>query len=165
MASLVPCAVQAVGPCMICYNNKSAPYCETLKLTTFIYFYGETMKWFFLALSRYAVFSGRSQRAEFGYFVVMAALIELALFMVDQSMAWTYSNGDWGLLSSVASVVFFIPSITVATRRLHDIGKSGWWQLLVFTGVGILVLIYWFALNGHAGANAYGPNPKEVGHF
>jgi len=62
-------------------------------------------------------------------------------------------------------VVFFIPSITVATRRLHDIGKSGWWQLLVFTGVGILVLIYWFALNGHAGANAYGPNPKEVGHF
>jgi uncharacterized membrane protein YhaH (DUF805 family) len=119
----------------------------------------------FLALSRYAVFSGRSQRAEFGYFVVMAALIELALFMVDQSMAWTYSNGDWGLLSSVASVVFFIPSITVATRRLHDIGKSGWWQLLVFTGVGILVLIYWFALNGHAGANAYGPNPKEVGHF
>jgi uncharacterized membrane protein YhaH (DUF805 family) len=71
-----------------------------------------------------------------------------------------------GLLTGLAGLVFLLPSISVATRRLHDIGKSGWWQLLAFVPVlGILVLIYWLALNGHAGANAYGPNPKEVGHF
>jgi uncharacterized membrane protein YhaH (DUF805 family) len=151
---------------MICYNNKSAPHFETLKLTTFIYFYGETMKWFFLALSRYAVFSGRSQRSEFWYFVLFEILIEWALFMVDHAMGWTQSFGGMGLLTGLAGLVFLLPSISVATRRLHDIGKSGWWQLLAFVPVlGILVLIYWLALNGHAGANAYGPNPKEVGHF
>lgn len=123
------------------------------------------MKWFFLALSRYSVFSGRSRRAEFWSFVVWAALIELVLFMVDQAMGWSYSGGDLGLLSSVASLLFLLPSITVATRRLHDIGKSGWWQLLAFTGLGILVLIYWFAMNGQLVANLYGANPKEIENY
>ena len=123
------------------------------------------MKWFTFALGRYAEFAGRSQRAEFWYFVLFEILIEWALFMVDQAMGWTHAFSGQGLLSTLAGLVFLLPSISVGTRRLHDIGKSGWWQLLALTGVGIVVLIYWFALSGQLGANAYGPNPKETRHF
>jgi len=120
------------------------------------------MKWFSLALSRYAVFSGRSQRAEFWYFLAVATVIQLGLFVVDISLGWVDVGNNFGWLSSVAGLILLLPSITVTTRRLHDIGKSGWWQLLALTGVGVLVLIYWCALNGQGGANSYGANPKEV---
>lgn len=121
------------------------------------------MKWFSLALSRYAAFSGRSQRAEFWFYVLLSAVIELALLAVDTSLGWVSANGDFGLLSSVATLFFLIPAVSVATRRLHDIGKSGWWQLLVLIPLlGILMLIYWWTQDGQAGTNLYGPNPKET---
>ncbi len=122
------------------------------------------MRFFSLALRRYAVFSGRAQRAEFWYFVLYAVLIELVLFGVDKSMGWVDSSGEYGFLSmSVAGVLLLVPSISVATRRLHDIGKSGWWQLITLIPVlGILVLMYWCALDGQEGSNAYGDNPKAA---
>ncbi len=121
------------------------------------------MSWFSLALRRYAAFSGRSQRAEFWYFVLFAVAIELGLFMLDKAMAWTYSDGDLGYLSSVASMVLLLPSLSVSARRLHDIGKSGWWQLLAFVPVvGLLVLIYAWSVKGQGGSNPYGTNPLEI---
>ena len=38
-----------------------------------------------------------------------------------------------------------IPSFAIGARRLHEIGKSGWWQLLTLTGVGIIILIIWWS--------------------
>jgi hypothetical protein len=51
--------------------------------------------------------------------------------------------GD-GSIVSFANLILILPSIAVATRRLHDVGRSGWWQLLAITLIGILVLIYWY---------------------
>jgi uncharacterized membrane protein YhaH (DUF805 family) len=165
----MPRAAQAGGavwPCGVCYKNHRVQHFIISKINYICLFFGEMMKWFSLALRRYAELSGRSQRAEFWYFVLFEILIEGALFMVDQAMGWTQTSSGLGLLSSLAGLVFLWPSITVATRRLHDIGKSGWWQLLAFIPVlGVLVLIYWFALKGQGGANSYGPNPQEIGHF
>lgn len=54
-----------------------------------------------------------------------------------------------------------IPTITTSTRRLHDIGRSGWWQLLGFIPlIGIIVLIIFFVTDSDSGDNAYGANPK-----
>jgi uncharacterized membrane protein YhaH (DUF805 family) len=51
----------------------------------------------------------------------------------------------------------------VAARRLHDIGKSGWWQLLAFIPlIGWLVLLYWYVQPTHAGSNPYGDEPKDA---
>jgi uncharacterized membrane protein YhaH (DUF805 family) len=51
--------------------------------------------------------------------------------------------GD-GSIVSFANIILILPSISVACRRLHDVGRSGWWQLLAISLIGILVLIFWY---------------------
>lgn len=62
-------------------------------------------------------------------------------------------------LQSAFGLITMLPSLAINTRRLHDIGRSGWWQLIAFTIVGIPVLIYWFCKESQPGPNAYGSNP------
>jgi len=87
------------------------------------------------------------------------------------------------ILDTILTVVLFLPGIAVGVRRLHDIGKSGWWLLLLVTIIavslalhwvfdwslpilfavaGIIVMIYWYVQPGTVGANKYGPNPLET---
>ena len=71
-------------------------------------------------------------------------------------------GGILSILSVIWSLAIFLPSLAVCIRRLHDIGKSGWWYLLAFIPlVGAIILIIWFCKDSEPGANAYGPNPKE----
>lgn len=83
-------------------------------------------------LKQYAGFSGRATRSEFWWFFLFQILVSIAASFL----------GD--IVSALVSLGLLLPSIAVAARRLHDIGKSGWWQLLAFTGIGILVLIYFW---------------------
>jgi uncharacterized membrane protein YhaH (DUF805 family) len=52
-----------------------------------------------------------------------------------------------------------LPGIAVSVRRLHDRDYSGWWFLIVLTGIGAIVLLVWFCMRGTAGANRFGPDP------
>ena len=54
--------------------------------------------------------------------------------------------------------MIILPTVAVGVRRLHDIGKSGWWVLLPFTIIGIFVIIYW-AAQISVDDNEYGKNP------
>lgn len=66
------------------------------------------------------------------------------------------------LISSLFSLAIIIPSIAVGVRRMHDIGKSGWFLLLgLIPLIGWIILIYFYAKEGDAGPNQYGPNPKS----
>ena len=60
------------------------------------------------------------------------------------------------------SLATFVPVIALANRRLHDIGKSSWFQLLALSLIGIIPLIFWFCRVGTAGANSFGDNPLGV---
>ena len=71
------------------------------------------------------------------------------------------SQSGHGVISFIYSLVVFIPSLAVGSRRLHDIGKSGWWQLLILTIVGIILLIIWYAIDSKED-NIYGKNPKGI---
>lgn len=83
-------------------------------------------------LGQYAGFSGRAVRSEFWWFFLFQIIVMvIASFLGD-------------VVSGIVSIALLLPAFAVGARRLHDIGRSGWWQLLTLTGIGVLVLIYWW---------------------
>ena len=59
------------------------------------------------------------------------------------------------------TVAILIPNLAIAARRLHDVGKSGWWQLVSFTIIGIIPLFIWVIRAGDSETNKYGDNIEE----
>jgi len=121
------------------------------------------MNWFLLALKKYAEFSGRSQRSEYWFFILFYCLILIALVFVDTMTGLINAAYGIGLLSGVFGLAMLIPSISVAVRRLHDIGRTGWWILIGLVPlIGFIVLLIFYVQDSQPGTNAYGPNPKEA---
>ncbi|OBW93777.1 membrane protein [Gallibacterium genomosp. 3] len=120
------------------------------------------MNWYLLTIKKYAVFQGRARRKEFWMFVLFNILFSFILGVVD-ALIGTYNwQSDTGLLSSIYSLFVILPNLAVTTRRLHDINRSGWWQLLYFIPIiGWLVLLYFFVSKGNIGANRFGEDPKQ----
>jgi uncharacterized membrane protein YhaH (DUF805 family) len=94
---------------------------------------------------KYFDFDGRATRSEYWWFVLFGLIVN-AVGLMDPS----------GILYILASLALFIPSLSVAVRRLHDIDKSGWWMLLVLVPLISLILIYWFCKRGTPGSNRFG---------
>lgn len=102
-------------------------------------------------LSKYATFSGRATRSEFWWFYLFTVLLGWGATVVGAIMV------DGGaFLGNLISLIFLIPTFAAGSRRLHDIGRSGWWQLLVITLIGILLLIIWFAMDSEKSSNKFG---------
>ena len=121
------------------------------------------MQWFLKAMRQYADFFGRARRAEYWWFILMFLLGFCALAMVDGVTGSWNENTGMGLLSGIWSLVCVLPSLAVGARRLHDIGRSGWLQLInVVPLIGFIVLIVWYAKDGDSGPNRFGPDPKAV---
>ena len=95
-------------------------------------------------LSKYATFQGQASRSEFWWFFLFQILVSLAALMVSERFG------------NLVNLALLLPALAVGTRRLHDIGRSGWWQLLMLTGIGILVLLYWWVQPSRSG-NDYAP--------
>ncbi|MFN4360432.1 MAG: DUF805 domain-containing protein [Hylemonella sp.] len=121
------------------------------------------MNWFLLALRKYAVFSGRSRRSEYWYFTLFYLLILLLLYLLDHSLGTYNQKTEIGLFSGVYTLLTILPCVAVAARRLHDTGKSGWWQLIALIPyLGALVLIAFLIRDSAPGSNAHGPHPKAM---
>jgi uncharacterized membrane protein YhaH (DUF805 family) len=121
------------------------------------------MNYYKVALSKYAVFSGRSRRAEYWYFALFNLIISFVLSRLDRVLGLG-SGETAGLLSGLFVLALIIPGLAVAVRRLHDIGRSGWWIFLaIIPIIGGIILIIFMALDSQPGDNQYGPNPKGVG--
>ena len=104
---------------------------------------------------KYADFNGRALRSEYWYFVLFTYILQLVLGVVA-SAAPSLGNAILGLVM----LALIVPSLAVGARRLHDLNKSGWWQLLVFLPlIGIIVLIVFYCTEGNPGANRFGPAP------
>ncbi len=121
------------------------------------------MSWFVEALKKYAVFSGRSRRKEYWYFVLFVVIISIALSIIDSLLGTHHRESGAGLLSGLFSLAMLIPSIAVSVRRLHDIDRTGWWVLISLVPlVGWRVLLVFHVQDGTPGTNRYGPNPKST---
>ena len=103
-----------------------------------------------MTTAAYAQFEGRASRSEYWWFYLFTLL---ATAVADRLS---------GTVGNIASLVFFLPSLALAARRLHDVGRSGWWFLLVFTIIGIPVVLYWLVKDSDKGKNAYGEGPARA---
>lgn len=76
--------------------------------------------------------------------------------MIIDTMMLGYPAEETGPINLIFNVVVFLPGLAVGARRLHDIDRSGWWQLIYFTVIGIILLIVWFATIGSSKKNEHG---------
>ena len=119
------------------------------------------MGWYLEALKKYAVFSGRSRRKEYWYFVLFSLIVSLVLSAIDALLGTFSSSTNVGLLGGIYGLAIIIPSIAVSVRRLHDIDRTGWWILIGLVPlIGGIVLLVFALLDSTPGSNRYGPNPK-----
>jgi uncharacterized membrane protein YhaH (DUF805 family) len=100
---------------------------------------------FVTCMKKYATFSGRATRSEYWWFALCEILILGVASMLSDNLA------------GLAALALLLPAVAVGARRLHDIGRSGWWLLVALVPfVGGLVVLYWTVLPSQAGANAFG---------
>jgi uncharacterized membrane protein YhaH (DUF805 family) len=111
-------------------------------------------------LTQYANFHGRARRSEFWWFMLASLLASIVASIIDAAIGSDVGAGT-GVVSLLLSLALLIPTLAVGARRLHDTGKTGWWQLIALVPlVGIIVLIVFWAQDGHPNPNQHGPSPK-----
>ena len=124
------------------------------------------MSWFIAALKKYAVFRGRAQRKEYWFFILFYLIFMVVAFIVDAVLGTEYYVDEFesiGLFATFYSLAMIVPSLAVTVRRLHDVGRSGWWILIsLIPLIGGIVIFVFMVLDSHEGENRFGPNPKEV---
>ena len=83
--------------------------------------------------SNYVTFSGRAARSEFWYWTLFVVLVTMAAGILDRGLFDFDESTTTGVFGPLVSLIFFLPGLAVSVRRLHDLDRSGWWLLLVFT--------------------------------
>ena len=122
------------------------------------------------SIKKYVAFNGRASRLECTYFFLFVAFVQALFLSIDFWINWQLPN-IYGLLFSIdwvdeiawhplfetSRLLTALPTFAVGVRRLHDLNKSGWWILLIFTGIGIIPIVYWCCfINGDEDNNPYG---------
>ena len=119
------------------------------------------MNWYLEVLKKYAVFSGRARRKEYWMYVLFNVIFAVAAMILDNVLGLAIKDVGYGPLYILYALATLIPGIAVSARRLHDIGKSGWYLLLAFIPcVGAIILLIFDVTAGDIGDNQYGPDPK-----
>tara|TARA_Y100000739_G_scaffold206344_1_gene194172 strand:- start:331 stop:723 length:393 start_codon:yes stop_codon:yes gene_type:complete len=129
------------------------------------------MEWYLKVMrDNYTNFSGRARRKEYWMFTLVYVIILIActvldnvlgtVFMIDGGPLGEISMG-YGWVYTICGLVHFIPGLALVVRRLHDLGKSGWFYLIIlFPILGALVLLVFFCIEGQKEDNKWGPDPK-----
>lgn len=119
------------------------------------------MHWYLGVLKNFSDFYSRARRTEYWVFTGISLLITLVLGLTDTIMGLDPSN--FLTLSGLYGLIVLIPSLAVTVRRLHDIGRTGWWVLICLVPcLGLIVLLVFMCTDSQPGRNMYGENPKGV---
>mgnify|MGYP003608670626 CR=1 FL=1 len=109
---------------------------------------------------KYATFSGRASAEEFWWFMLAYGLVNLTNYVIFYFMHVVTGENIYLIISVIMNILFglitIIPTVSLSVRRLHDINRSGWWNLMVFTLIGIIPLIIMYLLKGNKFCNKYG---------
>jgi uncharacterized membrane protein YhaH (DUF805 family) len=104
----------------------------------------------------YVNFSGRAPRSEYWFWSLFTSLVSLAAGIFDLAIA---AGTGFSPFSTIAGLGLILPGIAVSVRRLHDLDRTGWWLLLIFTGIGGILLLIWDCMKGTDGPNRFGSDP------
>ena len=126
-------------------------------------------------------FSGRARRKEYWmsylYVMIIAMVFSFAIGIVGGILGAILGEDIAGILVGIISVLYSIgslvltfPMFSLCFRRLHDIGKSGWWYLICMglslcCGIGSIIMIVFMCMDSQPGSNQWGPNPKGIGDY
>ncbi len=102
--------------------------------------------------NNYVGFSGRATRSEYWYWTLFVIVASVVAGIIDALLGL-------GFIGAIVSLALFLPGIAVSMRRLHDIDRTGWWLLIAFTGIGLIVLLVFDCIKGTTGSNRFGPDP------
>lgn len=109
------------------------------------------------ALKNWNNFDGRSRRRDFWMFILFNVIFFIVAEILDAIL------GTICVFTGIYGLAQIVPYIAVAIRRMHDIGKSGWWICINFVPlIGGLWFLYLAIQDSQAGVNEYGENPKGV---
>ena len=117
------------------------------------------MNWYLKCWQHYADFTGRARRSEYWYFALFNMIVSFVITLVVAFIAGLTVGTIIGYLYAL---VVFIPGLAVCVRRLHDVGKSGWYYLVSFIPlIGWIWLLILVCTDSQPGTNEWGVNPKE----
>jgi len=121
------------------------------------------MNWYLMVLKKYAQFSGRSRRKELWMFVLFNCLFSWPLYILGLVFRENALGSIFLGLYFIYLLAVIVPCLAVAVRRLHDLGKSGWWYFIILVPIaGPIIFLVFMCLDGEPGTNQYGPNPKRA---
>ena len=115
------------------------------------------VEWYIGAIKKYAVFDGRTRRKEYWMFVLFNMIFAFIVSLLDELV---FDSQE--ILFTLYRLFIFVPSLSVTVRRLHDVGKSGWFLLILLIPIiGIIWILILLCKDGEPGTNKYGENPKD----
>ena len=116
-------------------------------------------------MNNYANLDGRASRSEYWWFVLFNLIVNIVTLVIDLTLG-TMVTYDMGYVGLIAFLALLLPSVSVSVRRLHDIGKSGWWILLaiipIVNFIGIFVILVFTLMEGEEHPNQYGNVPTNT---
>ena len=124
------------------------------------------MEWYLKVMrDNYANFSGRARRKEYWMYVLVQSIIMIGLMILDSILGLDFElqgiSLGYGYIYLIGVIVHFIPSLAVLVRRLHDVGKSGWFYFIFLIPIiGIIWLLVLYCTEGQKQDNKWGPDPK-----
>lgn len=102
--------------------------------------------WFFEILGNAFDFESRTERPLFWIYILWSTVLYVGLEFISYITLYEkYYESSILNFANIYTIITLIPGLAVGARRLHDTGRSGWWQLLILTYVGIIVLIIFWA--------------------
>tara|TARA_B100001540_G_scaffold63034_1_gene56701 strand:+ start:1113 stop:1493 length:381 start_codon:yes stop_codon:yes gene_type:complete len=126
------------------------------------------MEWYLKVVrDNYANFSGRARRKEFWMFYLFYFIVMIIAMMLDQALGLTFDAGygvemPYGWLYTLGALLHLLPFLGLHARRMHDVGKSGWFILISLVPlIGAIWLLILWCTDGSSEENKYGPSPKS----
>ena len=111
--------------------------------------------------NNYTNFSGRARRSEYWYFILFYYIISILAVVLDNLLGLAMEMIGYGLITFLVALAHIIPSFALTVRRLHDVGKSGWFIFISFIPlIGTIWLLVLHCTEGDQEENKYGANPK-----